>query len=1326
MSDSATGASNVGAILDAYLRALEEGRAPPREELLAQHPQCAAELAAALDGLEFIHLASREIPRGVKEGDALAERQLLGDFRLVREVGRGGMAVVYEAEQVSLGRRVALKVLPFAAVLDPKQLQRFKNEALSAAHLRHPHIVPVYSVGCERGVHYYAMQLIEGQSLATVIREMRGQAPAPATGSKTPITSHGSNRAPGYVRMAVALGMQAAEALDHAHQLGIVHRDIKPGNLLVDGLGELWITDFGLARSMRDGDLTMTGELLGTYRYMSPEQTLAKRAAMDHRTDVYSLGATLYELLTLEPAFPGDDPHLVMRDIAEKEPVAPRRLNPALPVDLETIVLKAMSKDATGRYATAQEMAEDLGRYLADQPIRARRPSLAARASKWTRRHRGFVTAAFVVLLLGVVALAADNVRVGAEEKKTKAALDRANGNLLLARSAVDKFLVEIGVTNMADQPVPKPGKRRMLETALRFHERNFDDHDSIGTRVTILHSLHRYDDAIGLLDALIVRASADAWAHMQRGHMLWHRKRYDDALAALDVACTNAPDLPEAHSFKGCVLKDVGRLRDALAEHDRALECVEHEKEVESAKHDSAVEIGPRAAPFHDYRADTLIALGKPQAALAAYEQACKLDPNLVNCLVGKGEALAELGRPDDALAAYDRAIAVDPNYAWAFTGRGIVLQSLRRLDEAVKSHDRALEIDPDVSRALVNRGIVLRELGRLDDAIADYRRAIELEPTLAQAHEDLGIALALAGHLDEALKEAEEGLGLAPNDAHAHFNLGCVYTQRREFGAAIRACKKAIDLQHDLQPAYVNLASALVSFGDLDEAIRTARIAVDMKKDDAEALGGLGNALRAKGDFEGALAAYGEVIRIRPDYAVGRHCLGQVLARCGKHRDAIESFKVAARLDAKFAEPHYEAGLSLLALRDPDSALAEFDAALKVRPEYADACRMSGRAFAMKGDLAGEIRAYEAAVAIRSDYVEALTELGRARNDRGDHDGAIEALSRALALRSDLPEAHLNLGNAYTDKNDLDRGIAEFRTAIELLSHCVPADPAKRDDHEQHDATILSLSYNSLGCALDDKKERDPAIAAYRDSIRVDPNCAPAHYNLGKALYGMRGHDEECEAEYREAIRIEGDMAEAFVGLGRLFMAQNRFREALPPLTKGHEIELRRKRWNRHVPDWIATCEKKIALEDHLDDVASGKAAPTDELERTEVALLLYKRKRYREAEQFFEKALASDAKLADDLEKAHRYNAACTAVLAAADGVPDAAALRARALQWLRADLAARQKSGLGDSLANWKGDADFKSVRDDVGALPAPEREAWTKLWSDVDASIAPQH
>ena len=256
-----TDRGNFAEILDEYLGALKAGNPPDREALLARHPDLAEELRAALLGIDFVHGAA---PRLAPEehADALPGG-LLGDYRLLRELGRGGMAVVYEAEQISLARRVALKVLPFAAVLDPKHLQRFKNEAMAAAHLRHPNIVPVYGVGCERGVHYYAMQYVEGQSLATAIREMKGGGGSTGEGPKTPISSHGSNREPAYIRMAAALGVQAAQALDHAHQLGIVHRDVKPGNLLADLAGTLWVTDFGLASSMKDVSLTITGEQIG-------------------------------------------------------------------------------------------------------------------------------------------------------------------------------------------------------------------------------------------------------------------------------------------------------------------------------------------------------------------------------------------------------------------------------------------------------------------------------------------------------------------------------------------------------------------------------------------------------------------------------------------------------------------------------------------------------------------------------------------------------------------------------------------------------------------------------------------------------------------------------------------------------------------------------------------------------------------------------------------------------------------------------------------------------------------------------------------------------
>jgi WD40 repeat protein/serine/threonine protein kinase len=446
--------------VEEYLEEVRAGRRPGRSEFLARHADVAGPLAECLDGLEFIQAAAPQLKEGAEPcvPDAGPSSQPgpgepLGDFRIVREVGRGGMGVVYEAVQLSLGRRVALKVLPFATALDARQVRRFKTEAQAAAQLHHTHIVPVFGVGCERGVHYYAMQFVEGRTLAEAVRQWRqeGAGPVPATvsgltgpcvpapdaapaGGATTApaaarSTERSARGAAHFRMVAGLGVQAAEALEHAHQMGVIHRDVKPGNLLVEPDGHLWVSDFGLAHVQGEAGLTMTGDLVGTLRYMSPEQALAKRVVVDHRTDVYSLGVTLYELLTLEPAFNGRDRREVLRQIAFEEPRPPRRLDRAVPADLETIVLKAMAKAPAERYGTCQELADDLRRWLDDRPIRARRPTVIQRVRRWSRRHRAVVTAVAVclalALVLAAVGFAAANAVLRRQHGETLDALQR-------------------------------------------------------------------------------------------------------------------------------------------------------------------------------------------------------------------------------------------------------------------------------------------------------------------------------------------------------------------------------------------------------------------------------------------------------------------------------------------------------------------------------------------------------------------------------------------------------------------------------------------------------------------------------------------------------------------------------------------------------------------------------------------------------------------------------------------------------------------------------------------------------------------------------------
>ncbi len=409
------------------------------------------DLLPAIEGLLRLPPATSRTP-GTAPPDISPSRAELGDFRLIREIGRGGMGTVFEAEQISMGRRVALKILPFATLADDKSLQRFHNEVRAAAALDHPHIVSVYSVGEERGIHFYAMRLIHGQTLAESIEHLRrlhngatptvdrreGESEAAEltdtviAGHSNPSTLTGTQSLRARFRAIAQLGIDVAEALQHAHDQGVIHRDIKPANLLVDTSGKIHVADFGLARIGAEAGLTRTGDVVGTLRYMPPEQVLGRHLTIDHRSDIYSLGVTLYELLTLTPAYEAADHAELLRQVAFLEPRPPRRIDPAIPVELDTIVLKAMSKEPEGRYASAQELADDLRRFLADQPIKAKPPTLFDRVRKLSRRHSRAIPAIGVGLILLTGILAAAVVQIAQSRSRALAALD-ATSDLLYA-----------------------------------------------------------------------------------------------------------------------------------------------------------------------------------------------------------------------------------------------------------------------------------------------------------------------------------------------------------------------------------------------------------------------------------------------------------------------------------------------------------------------------------------------------------------------------------------------------------------------------------------------------------------------------------------------------------------------------------------------------------------------------------------------------------------------------------------------------------------------------------------------------------------------------
>jgi serine/threonine protein kinase/Flp pilus assembly protein TadD len=472
MSNSSDVRGPVELLADEFLARLKVGEKPTIGEYCARHPELAEEIRDVFEALLMVEdlkpgsdEASASFGDSVRVDGKRLER--IADYRILREIGRGGMGVVYEAEQEALGRRVALKVLPKTQAGDGKALIRFQREAKAAARMHHTNIVPVFDVGQDGEHVFYAMQLIHGQGLDLVIddlKRLRDQStnagrsangsenraalksiaasllhgqfeqenlapPEPADSRETTdyemsptssavlpgqseLSGVESNRR-GYYRSVAQIGLQTASALAYAHARGIIHRDIKPGNLLLDAAGNVWVTDFGLAKT-GDGGVTHTGDILGTIRYMAPERF---RGQCDVRADVYALGLTLYELLALKPAYASADRFQLIEQIRQADPSTPRSLDPRLPLDLDTIVVKAIDKDPRRRYQSADELAEDLQRFVADEPIKARRIGTLERFARWCRRNPAVAASLAATMLILVVGLSLVTWKWDAERK---------------------------------------------------------------------------------------------------------------------------------------------------------------------------------------------------------------------------------------------------------------------------------------------------------------------------------------------------------------------------------------------------------------------------------------------------------------------------------------------------------------------------------------------------------------------------------------------------------------------------------------------------------------------------------------------------------------------------------------------------------------------------------------------------------------------------------------------------------------------------------------------------------------------------------------------
>jgi eukaryotic-like serine/threonine-protein kinase len=712
----------------------------------------------------------------------------LGDYVILRELGRGGMGVVYEARQVSLNRLVALKMILSGELASRADVLRFRAEAEAAADLDHPHIVPIYEVGERAGRHYFSMKLVKGASLAQSLAQGQWAAGGPEAGRRA-------------ARMVEAV----ARAVHYAHQRGILHRDVKPANILLDDQGQPYVTDFGLAKRVGTGEResTPTGGIVGTPSYMAPEQASGRKGGISTACDVYSLGAVLYELLTGRPPFRGETALETLRLVQEQKPQRPRALNPQVSRDLETVCLKCLHQEPAQRYATAKDLADDLHRYLGGEPIRGRPVSRAERLWRWCRRRplvaglSGALLLAFGLGLGGVVW----------QWQRAEGQRRLAESNFRQARRAVDDYFTQVSQNKLLKVPGLQPLRKDLLETALAYYQGFLEERAADAGLQTDVAGAHlrvaQITNAIGSKD--------DARAHYEKARALYER------LAGAD------PGNGEAQHALAIIYDDLAALLPSTdGGRDEALDLVRRALAIREAiarADPDNIDHQHNLALSRLNTANLLLKADRFAEALDSLEQARGLfgrvakpgqaygSWGLAKTHVAMGFANTRLGRYADALRAYEQARALfegivqadpydpafpsDLAYTCMWLGQ-LYASGFSQPDQALASYERA--------RAL------LQKLVRENPAVTEYAQRLALcSIQIGEQHKTGQPSEALrayeeAGRILDQLAALNQTPEIQDLQAGCATNLGELQTQAGAGAAALASLQQARDVRERL----------------------------------------------------------------------------------------------------------------------------------------------------------------------------------------------------------------------------------------------------------------------------------------------------------------------------------------------------------------------------------------------------------------------------------------------------------------------------------------------------------------------------------------------
>jgi serine/threonine protein kinase/TolB-like protein/Tfp pilus assembly protein PilF len=824
-----------------------------------------------LDSTDIGDRANATTRTGGAMPDESSPGERLGDFEILGELGRGGMGVVYKARQISLDRRVALKVLPPAIGLSPQAKVRFEREARAAAKLQHNNIVPVHAIGEQQGQHFYAMDLIEGMPLDKIlplVRDgksnefltttlgIRDSSQESDTGTRKRDVSIEPQTLPGrgsWFDIVASIVAEVADALDYAHGEGVVHRDIKPANILLSDRGKPCVTDFGLADVAHEPGLTATGTLLGTPAYMSPEQVAAGRMKIDHRTDIYSLGAVLYETLTLECAVRGRTREKIISQILTKEPAEPRQTNRRIPLDLQTICLKALEKDPDRRYQSAGEMARDLREYLNRGLIAARPIGPIRKSVRFVRRHPNVTTATAVVVLVAVLAgLNADRVR---------RLFSPARISPDIKRLAVLPFRNASGNPEQAFQ-------------AEGITEALIADLGRIGLQVIARRSVEQYRDTSKSISEIANELNVDA---IVEGSVLPSEDRIRVMASLIDAATESQIWGDRYERSQKDILMLQGEVALAIANQIR----------VELTPDSQALLISTRVVNPEAYEA---YVIGKSfvdkwsqeqvTEGIRYLEQALLHDPDYAPALAGLAQA-----------HAYSAALG------------GGWRPGIEVADKAREAANRAVELDDSLGEAHLALGVVSLVFDwDVERARRELRRAIELNPGLGDARTTYAAILRAHSRFAEAIDQLELAIQSDPLNAWYRVYLAWAHLEAGNHAKVYEICNQALDLDPEPEfQAQLLLARSATEFaeGRVEEAVASRERAVEVtERKYPDMLFFLHEAYESTGRDEDAAGVLNELTALAEDRYVSPYLFARIHAQAGKVDEAFEHLERAFEL--------------------------------------------------------------------------------------------------------------------------------------------------------------------------------------------------------------------------------------------------------------------------------------------------------------------------------------------------------------------------------------------------------------------------------------------